>query len=145
MFIRCLTVAAALASLAACDRTPSPPPAPTPTGAPASERGEPDDTYTVRGVVESVPSPDRPTAEFFVRHEAIDGFKNPDGSRGMNSMTMPFPLGKGVSLEGIAPGDKVEFVMAVWTRPGHRGYEIRKIAKLPADTELRFGKANPKP
>lgn len=146
MHLKCLAIAVVLSTLAACDRAADKPSAPaTPTSPAASDRGEPDDTYTVRGEVVSVPSPDKPTAEFFVKHEAIDEFKNPGGTRGMNSMTMPFPLGKGVSLQGLAPGDKIEFVMAVWTTPGKRGYEIRKITRLPAETELHFGKANPKP
>lgn len=143
MHMRCLTVAVVVACLTACDRGADKPAPPAPAA--TSERGEPNDTYSVRGVVESVPSADKPTAEFFVKHEAIDEFKNPGGTRGMNSMTMPFPLGKGVSLDGIAPGDKIEFVLVVWTTPGKRGYEIRKITKLPAETELHFGKANPKP
>lgn len=142
MLSRILLVAVLAAPLAACDRSAT---EPTPTAPPTTPRGEPNDTYTVRGQVESVPSPDKPTAEFVVKHEAIDDFKNPNGTRGMNSMSMPFPLTKGLSLEGIAPGDKVEMTFVVWTTPGQRGYEVRKITKLPADTELHFGKAKPKP
>jgi Cu/Ag efflux protein CusF len=129
-------------TLAACDRASSPP---APTAPASSPRGEPDDTYTVRGQVEQIPTKDKPTSEFMVHHEAIDNFKNPNGKLGMNSMSMPFPLAKGLALDGITPGDIVELEFVVWTKPGHRGYEVRRITKLPADTQLHFGKANPKP
>ncbi|MBY0260748.1 MAG: copper-binding protein, partial [Phycisphaerales bacterium] len=75
----------------------------------------PDVSYTTRGIVESLPIPDKPTSEFIVRHEAIDNFFNPvNGNLGMNAMSMPFTLGKGVSLGTIKVGDKVSLTFGVW-------------------------------
>lgn len=130
-FFLCLALAAAVLA-AGCDRSAPP-------------RGEPDARYTVRGRVEQVPEPSRPLSEFVVKHEPIDEFVNPDGSRGMDTMLMPFPLAKGVSLAGLSPGDAVEIEFVVWTKPGSRGYEVRRIRKLPDGTALRFGKARPLP
>ena len=126
--------ALAMISLASCGRA-------TPADPPHSSRGEPDAVYTVRGRVEQVPAPEKPLAEFFVKHEPIDDFKNPDGTLGMDTMSMPFPLAKGVTLTGIAPGDLVEIDMAVWTKPGSRGFEARRVTRLPPDTQLRFVRA----
>jgi hypothetical protein len=135
-----IVLAAAALTLPACERNPSEPAPPTPPA--PSSRGEPDDTYTVRGQIEQIPTPDKPTSDFIVHHEAIDNFKNPDGTLGMNSMSMPFPLAKGLRLE-VVPGDIVELQFVVWTKPGHRGYEVRKITKLPPDARLEFRKAAP--
>ena len=44
----------------------------------------------------------------------------------------------------VRPGDVVEISFAAWMKPGERGWELRSIKKLPADTELRFGPATPK-
>lgn len=103
---------------------------------------KPDATYTVRGRVEMLPSKDKPQAEFMLHHEPIPTFKRPDGKLGMDEMTMPFPVGA-ASLEGVAIGDKVEVDFGVWNRsdrPGIEKFELLSIRKLPADSELRFGK-----
>lgn len=113
-------------------RQASPPPAPT--------SRKPDDTYTVRGKVEMLPSPAKPQAEFMLHHEPIPTFKRPDGKLGMDEMAMPFPVGS-VNLDGIAVGDKVEVEFGVWNRsdrPGFEKFELLTIRKLPEDTELRF-------
>lgn len=127
-------------------------------GAPASKAAgldrAPDVSYTTRGVVESLPAADKPTSEFIVRHEAIDDFLNPvNGKLGMNAMSMPFTLGKGVSLDGIKLGDKVSLTFGVWYKPGAAGtdrksidsYAVTRIAALPADTQLEFRPAKPAP
>jgi hypothetical protein len=118
--------------MAGCDRTPPTPPRP-----------EPDARYITRAVIEQLPSGDNPLSEFVAHHEPIDDFKAFNGTVGMDSMSMPFPLSKSVSLDGLAIGDKVEIEFVVWSTPGHRGFEARRITKLPAETELRFGKARP--
>lgn len=109
--------------------------------APPHVRGEPDAVYRVRGKVEQVPDPSKPMSEFIVRHEPIDDFRNPDGSLGMDTMSMPFPLATSASLDGIGAGDAVEIEFAVWSKPGTRGYEARRVVKLPDGTVLRFGPA----
>ena len=107
----------------------------------ASSTTPPDAVYTVRGQVEQVPAKDQPLAEFVVKHEPIDTFKNPNGTLGMDTMSMPFPPAPGLDVSRFAAGDIVEMDLAVWTTPGQRGYELRRVVKLPADTALRFGKA----
>ena len=104
-------------------------------------------SYTVRGQVVMVPSADRPFDDLQIRHEAIPDYKNRDGEvyvnskgvRGMVTMMMPFPVAAGVSLEGIEPGDKVEFVFVTTWGEDYPEYEITEIRELPADTELNFG------
>lgn len=106
-------------------------------------RGEPTATYTVRAKVEMVPEAGNPATAFIIHHEPIDEFINPDGSRGMGSMSMPVPVAKGVSLDGVRTGDVVEVVLAVWTTRGNLGLQARGLKKLPPDTVLHFGAAAP--
>lgn len=97
--------------------------------------------YTVRGQVAQIPAANNPQAEFRVRHEAIPEFKRADGTLGMNTMTMPFPLGEGVSIDGLEVGDIVKLTFEVEYDPGFtklRRYYTVKIEELPADTQLDF-------
>lgn len=100
-------------------------------------------TYLVRGEVTALPDRDDPTTALYIHHEAIDEFTDIDGDVvGMNAMTMPFPLAEGVSLAGVAPGDKVRFTLEVeWE--GDPPYRLGAIEKLPADSELEYRKARP--
>jgi Cu/Ag efflux protein CusF len=104
----------------------------------APVRGAPDHTYSVRGLVEMIPAKDKPTAEFVVHHEPIPEFVNPNGTKGMPAMSMPFPLAKGVSIEGVKVGDAVELTFNLWTTPGVRGFEVTQVRTLPAGTTLNF-------
>ena len=98
----------------------------------------PPDVYIVRGLVERLPQVDGPDKALYVHHAAIPGFRDEHGKVvGMMSMTMPFPVAPGVSLEGIAPGHPVQFTLAVAWK-GHPGYRIIKIRKLPAGTVIDF-------
>lgn len=92
--------------------------------------------YTVRGQVASLPAGDDPLQ---VRHEAIPEFRNGE-KMGMNVMTMPFPLGEGVSLEGVQPGDKLSITFSVDYQEGWSpiNYRVVSYEKLPAETELDF-------
>ncbi|MCW5768142.1 MAG: copper-binding protein [Phycisphaeraceae bacterium] len=103
-------------------------------------------TYQTRGIIESLPDRSKPTAELQIRHEAINDFVDGAGKLiGMNAMIMPFPdLAQGVTLEGLAVGDKIEFSFTnTWSgaetsrRPR---WVIDSISKLPPETELTFGK-----
>lgn len=120
-------------SLAACRQKPQAPSA----------------RYTVRGAVASLPIAGDPTTELRVHHEAIPSFRAswPDGPLGMKSMTMPFPLGEGVSLEGLKIGDPVELTFAV-DYDAKSGsvlrYRATAVKPLPADTVLDFG-GGPRP
>lgn len=100
-------------------------------------------TYVVRGEVISLPQAGKPGTQFIVKHEPIDDFRGADGRIvGMNSMGMPFTPGKGVSLEAIEPGDKIELTWVMQWRP-EAGEYVESVRKLPVNTPLRFGKAHP--
>ena len=58
---------------------------------------------------------------------------------GMKAMTMPYPVAKGVSLDGLAIGDFIEFTFDVTWGEDYPTYAITKVTKLPADTKLDFG------
>ena len=91
-------------------------------------------TYTVRGVVMSV----GPGKAVRIHHEEISNFVIADGTvAGMTSHAMDFVLAEGVSMEGIAEGQKVTFDFDVWWKPTP-GYEITRIAALPDDTQLQL-------
>jgi Cu/Ag efflux protein CusF len=99
--------------------------------------------YTTRGVITDLPDPNRiGTPDLMIQHERIADFKDSSGQVvGMNSMIMDFPLAPGVSIAGLAKGDKVEVVLEVdWSQlPPHRAASIKKID---AGTALDF--SNPK-
>ncbi|GEM_PF-1638549 len=108
------------------------------SGSPSHDRGTPNAVYPVRGRVEMIPIAGQPQSEFVVHHEEVPSFLGFDGRVGMPSMVMPLPVGRDVSLGDIRVGDIISFDLAVWSEPGHRGYEARNIVKLPADTRLGF-------
>ena len=94
--------------------------------------------YTLRA--EIVKMPDRPGGYVTLRHEPIDEFTDETGKVvGMNSMVMPFPVGHGSSLKGIAVGDKIEATLVVDWDQGFM--ELQRITELPRETALHFGKA----
>ena len=91
------------------------------------------DSYTVRGQIVSLPGAGGVPMQ--IAHEEIPDFKNREGEEvGMETMTMPFPIAEGVSLEGIESGDPVEFSFEVSWQPTR--LEIIEISELPADTSL---------
>jgi Cu/Ag efflux protein CusF len=108
---------------------------------PAAAPSGPVQTYQVRGEIAGLPDPNDPSKEFLIHHEAIGRFTGIDGDVvGMDSMTMPFPLAEGLSLAGLAVGDKVRFTLEVeWD--GDPPYRITRIDKLPPDSALDFGAA----
>lgn len=150
------TVTAAVAVallLGGCSDSTTESSTPTPSPTTADEHAShPDDgltrhAYTVRGKVVIIPSAERPIDDLQIKHEAIPDYKdregvvfvNSKGVKGMMSMTMGFPVAEGVSLEGIAPGDIVEFTFVTTWGEQYPTYEVTAITKLPADTELNFG------
>ncbi len=110
-------------------------------GSPSAD--SPKQVYTVRGMIRDLPNPDLPGSGFSVQHEPIDDFISLQGEVvGMSSMTMPFPLGKKVNLEGIAIGDPVEFKLQIeWD--GNKPVLVTSVKELPPGTELEFGEAQP--
>jgi hypothetical protein len=103
-------------------------------------------TYHTRGIIQSLPEANKPTAELMIQHEAINDFVDGKGAVvGMNAMTMPFPrLAPGVTLDGLAVGDKIAFSFTnTWTGPETArkpAWVVDNVSKLPAETELIFGK-----
>lgn len=85
-----------------------------------------------------------------VRHEEIPEFRAsmaPDEQRmGMRSMTMAFPLGEGVSLDGITVGAPIEMMFEA-TYDGAtgrlRGYEVRRLSPLDPGTVLEIVESAP--
>lgn len=99
--------------------------------------------YVIRGEVISVPQAGKPGTQFIVKHEPIDNFRDASGQIvGMSTMGMPFTPGKDVLLEGIRPGDKIEMRWVIQWKPEAKEY-VESVQKLPAETQLRFGKASP--
>lgn len=120
--------------IAGCDRSPAE------RADPAKVRGEPDAVYVTRGRIERLPGDDAGPREILIQHEPVPEFTNAEGIVvGMNVMIMPFPVSPGVSVEGMAVGDPVEFEWAVWWTSAARGWEIRAITALPKDTPLNLG------
>jgi Cu/Ag efflux protein CusF len=106
-----------------------PKPVQTPGPAPA-----PAQAYTVRGRITDLPDPAHPASGLQIQHEEIKDFLRKDGTRGMASMTMDFPVAPGVSLEGLSANDPVEFTFEVdWPR-----YQVTSITRLPPETVLEF-------
>lgn len=124
-----LTLLAAALLFAACGSEPA-----------TNETSDPDPgVYTVRGRVVAMPS--TPDGEIQIEHEAIHDLVDFRGNVvGMDAMTMFFPLE--ADAGEIAAGDVVEFDLLVdWNaEPLSR---ITRIEKLPEDTELVFGRAEP--
>jgi Cu/Ag efflux protein CusF len=98
--------------------------------------------YTTRGIVQQVPSENNSTRSFRVKHEPIDRYTKDGKIVGMNTMIMPFPLAEGVTVADIEPGDKVRIRFEVRT-DDYITLKATKVTKLPDDTDLTFGKAQP--
>lgn len=99
--------------------------------------------YTVRGQVRQLPDPATPGSGLYISHEAIDEWVGRSGEvEGMDPMIMPFEVADGVSLEGIAVADVIEFTLHVdWD--ADTPVEITRIRELPAGTKLVFREARP--
>jgi hypothetical protein len=99
-------------------------------------------SYVVRAQVVEMPGPANGQT-FVLHHEAVDGFVARDGKvERMDSMTMPFLVGRTVPLSQIKPGDKIEVILHVdWQ--SDRAVEITGLRKLPPDMKLDFRAARP--
>ena len=110
-------------------------------GCGGKEKAAGGNTYTVRARVAQLPTQDE---GLYLEHEPIDSYVARSGKvEGMDSMTMPFPVAKDVSLEGIQPNDIVEVQLHIdWDAEDHQ-VEILSVRELPPDTKLHFGEARP--
>ena len=89
----------------------------------------------VRGTLVGVP--DKPGGNLQIDHEALPSFKRADGDVvGMKEMVMPFPLGDGVELGGLGPGDPITFSFEVrWRQDGVPSYAVTEIQRRDADAD----------
>lgn len=118
----------------AANNAPAAPPLASPSAAPAPNT----QTYTIRGRIEQLPDPAVKGSMLQIHHERIEGWVNRKGeAKGMNSMVMPFPPAEGVSLEGLAIGDLVEF-KAEFDFTRLLPQRTVAITKLPPDTALNI-------
>ncbi len=99
----------------------------------------------IKGEITSLPVDGVAGSSLMIRHEHIPNFRtkageinvNSAGVSGMRSMTMEFPPADGLSLEGLAVGDKVVFTFVVnWG--GERAWEVTAIEKLGDDAVIDF-------
>lgn len=97
----------------------------------------PDATYTVRGEIAKLPT--EGSNEVWIHHEAIPDFRDQKGETvGMESMTMPFPLGPQVAAGELAMGERVTFDFEVrWAGRG-RPLAVTRIEPLTKGTKLAF-------
>lgn len=95
--------------------------------------------YTVRGAVANLTEAQgKPVA--LIHHEAIPDFVDGYGEkRTMHSMAMAFGVAEGVSLDGVAVGDKLELTFVV-DRERYPTFQITSLRELPADTELALSR-----
>jgi hypothetical protein len=112
-----------------------------PHGAPAcGGRG-----YQLRGQVVAMAAGGGGPRLLTLRHEPVDDFVDRQGQvTGMDAMTMPFPVARGVSLAAIAAGDTVAATLCVdWQAEPELA--IVGLRRLPAGTRLDFRPARPAP
>lgn len=102
----------------------------------------PDAVYVTRAQIVSLPVAGQPGSAFRAHHEAVDDFKDRAGKVvGMNAMVMEFPPAAGLNLSGFKVGDIVLLEWKVWWSLD--GWLATKVTKLPPETKLIFGKADP--
>ena len=102
-----------LVGLSACQSS-----VPEPASAPETEMTTGAQRYTVRGRVVEAPTD---AGRVMIEHETIPGY--------MAAMTMPFTAVNPAELNGLAPGDAVQFAYVV----ADTAQWIRDIQRLPSD------------
>lgn len=108
-----------------------------------------DKMYVVRGEIRMLPTPQKATSMLVIRHEPIDDFENPDGTKGMASMEMPFAAAADVAVDGFVVGNKVEFDLSVWYAMDASGkkiiesYRVTRMKRLADETKIKEGAAVP--
>ncbi|HED54259.1 MAG TPA: hypothetical protein ENJ00_08675 [Phycisphaerales bacterium] len=107
----------------------------------AGDLSEPDQTYTTRGRISTIPTPDSPASELTITHEPLPEFVSRTGKVvGMGSHAMPFgAVAPGVLPAELRVGDVVVMTYEVRWESQPRTL-IVAMKKLPADTELNLGR-----
>ncbi|GAB4397050.1 MAG: hypothetical protein OHK0053_12620 [Microscillaceae bacterium] len=90
----------------------------------APEEAPQEEVFSVKGQVVSLPEAGK--KDLTVDHEEIPDF--------MKAMRMSLTLADSTEAKDLAVGDKISFEMV----KGESGFLMRKIEKLPADTELEL-------
>lgn len=96
--------------------------------------------YTVRGRIIQLPQPDRPASELVIHHEPVPSFMSGGEVVGMDSMQMPFPVAKGLSLAGLTVGQPIEFTFEIERDQTGSPINVRvtRVSPLPENTMLNF-------
>jgi len=107
-----------------------------PSGASADRQGI-TYTYHLRGIIKAMPQGGQLPESLSIKVGPITHWVGMSGKvEPMMAMTMPYQLAHGVSLHGIAAGDKVAFTYEVnWIADR---MVITQIKKLPAHTVINF-------
>jgi len=117
---------------------------------PSAQRSTPDIYPGILGVIKALPIAGDPTSDLKIRHQQVPTFKSKDGTvhvnakgvAGMGSMSMPFPLAKGVSVDGFVVGDQVMFTLEVnWNGPNGMSFQVTQISKIDPGTKIDFTNA----
>ena len=111
-----------------------------------SHAASPDVYADLLGEITMLPVANDPSTDLKIHHQHIPNFKSADGSiktnskgiAGMMSMTMPFPLAEGVSIESLSIGDKIKFTFEVVWTDARPSWEVTSIEKIDQSTEIDF-------
>ena len=107
-----------------------------PSGASANRQGI-TYTYHLRGIIKALPQPGQSPRSVSLKVGPIAHWIGLSGKvEPMMAMTMPYQLAHGVTLQGMAKGDKVAFTYQVnWIADR---MVITRIKVLPASTVIHF-------
>ena len=109
------------------------------SGKPQSSTTQPGTTYSyhLRGIIKALPAAGESPENVSIKVPPIAHWVGMSGKiEPMMAMTMPYQLASGVTLQGIATGDKVAFTYKVnWTADR---MVVTRIKKLPAQTMINF-------
>jgi len=112
---------------------------PTPDqGVPSQDPGPADQSYTTRGTIQQLSLNDGRTRSVAIYHEPIPEFVNRQGKvEGMPAMSMTFTVLDEALLEGLDPGDRIEFGFEVrWdASPQLLLTDVEVLAEAEADDE----------
>lgn len=112
-----------------------------------AQASTPDIYAGILGEITELPIEGDPSKSLKIHHQQIPNFKNNKGEinvsakgvAGMGSMTMPFPLGQGLNLDGFHIGDKVSFTFQVnWGETGGAAWEVTQIEKIDPTTVIDY-------
>lgn len=111
------------------------------SGVATAELAPADQSYTVEGVIESIPA-DLSSSPMSIRHQSIDEFVDREGAVvSMHSMSMPFTVADTVSTDGLADGDAIRFTFEVrWESDPI--LLVTALDRLPADHAVDFHPAS---